>query len=270
MIPVDKDTLDRHDCPIAPGAGWVARASSETVKAIRSAGSKTYRFDPDIYRAPQVQVALRTLFFDKCAYCEYFLIRSDMNVDHFRPKGSVSGLCNHFGYYWLAYDWRNLLPACVCCNQIRRARPVWPKVTPGPAAGKGTSFPIKDESRRAYSPSDSVALETPLLLDPTVEDPAKHITFDPLGHPIGISKQGETSIAIYNLDTRLLNRERRFVIQDMVGLVRELKFTLSASGQSGRHLSEIEADIARKTESSAPYAGAARSVVKNPIAFGIA
>ena len=37
-----------------------------------------------------VRVALGKLFFDKCGYCEYKLARTDLNIDHYRPKGRVA------------------------------------------------------------------------------------------------------------------------------------------------------------------------------------
>ena len=79
-------------------------------------------------------------FYGKCAYCEA-PIRDYQHgdVEHFRPKAGVTDengqpVClfdeqgqvqigadgepvKHPGYYWLAYEWTNLLPTCVKCNQ---------------------------------------------------------------------------------------------------------------------------------------------------------
>lgn len=40
----------------------------------------------------------------KCWYCECVQSRSDMAVDHFRPKNRVEECKGHPGYYWLAFD----------------------------------------------------------------------------------------------------------------------------------------------------------------------
>jgi hypothetical protein len=60
----------------------------------------------------------------KCAYCEE---RIKTYIEHYRPKGSVQG-SRHGGYYWLCYEWSNLLPACHECNKF--------------GGGKGTQFPV--------------------------------------------------------------------------------------------------------------------------------
>ena len=64
--------------------------------------------------------ALFALFNGKCAYCES---RDDplapLNVQHHRPEGGALALDGAFSpdhYWWLAYDWENLLPTA------RRAR----------------------------------------------------------------------------------------------------------------------------------------------------
>src|SRR5690242_2141799 len=40
----------------------------------------------------------------KCWYCESRENRSDVAVDHFRPKGEVEECPTHPGYWWLAFD----------------------------------------------------------------------------------------------------------------------------------------------------------------------
>ena len=82
---------------------------------------------------------LENVFPDKCAYCERAISGYYGDAEHFRPKGAVKAIganrsavipeCKfvhpvdgsevamiHPGYFWLAYDWRNLLPSCVYCN----------------------------------------------------------------------------------------------------------------------------------------------------------
>ena len=70
--------------------------------------------------------ALRELFVNKCAYCESSLVGGDMDVEHYRPKGGVSEVPDHSGYYWLAYDWENLVASCSFCNRLRREPAMWP------------------------------------------------------------------------------------------------------------------------------------------------
>ena len=86
-------------------------------------------------------------FHGKCAYCEQ-VVTGDQHgdVEHYRPKGAVTDAENqtvyvvvdgqhraHPGYYWLAYDWKNLLPACIRCNQLSKS-------SGGELIGKGNRF----------------------------------------------------------------------------------------------------------------------------------
>jgi hypothetical protein len=61
----------------------------------------------------------------KCAFCETSISNHYGDVEHYRPKGGVqnqrrqwvrvrikSRTIKHPGYFWLAYDWQNLMPAC--------------------------------------------------------------------------------------------------------------------------------------------------------------
>ena len=104
-----------------------------------------------------VAVALGDLYEHKCAFCESKRFKPD--VEHFRPKKNVTGIVGHIGYYWLCYEWTNLIPTCSDCNDI-----------------KHTSFPISNEAKRIYGPSflfnreidsDANSFENSTLLDET-------------------------------------------------------------------------------------------------------
>lgn len=81
---------------------------------------RKYLIESEIYRANDVLAALSTLYHDKCAYCETH--DPDFEVEHFRPKKLVSVIDRtngqaHDGYYWLCYEWSNLMPGCHDCNK---------------------------------------------------------------------------------------------------------------------------------------------------------
>lgn len=81
------------------------------------------------------------------------------------------------GYYWLAYDWRNLLLSCAECN--RRY--------------KKTYFPLADPTKQARSHHDDLARERPLFVDPVGQNPRDHIRFvEDL--PTGITEEGRVTI----------------------------------------------------------------------------
>ncbi|MGB0932388.1 MAG: hypothetical protein ACPGVB_16520, partial [Chitinophagales bacterium] len=71
-----------------------------------------------------VRETLKTIYHNKCAYCES--IEAKPEIEHYRPKKGVKGII-HDGYYWLCYEWTNLIPSCRYCN------------TEG---GKGDYYPI--------------------------------------------------------------------------------------------------------------------------------
>jgi uncharacterized protein (TIGR02646 family) len=81
----------------------------------------------------------------KCAYCESTIRHEQRHVDHYRPKSI---------YHELAFKWDNLVGACWACNK-----------------DKGKQFPLDDESKRK---TDN---ETPLLINPYLEDPSEYIAF---------------------------------------------------------------------------------------------
>ena len=256
---------------ISPGRQWFESANRVRQRAVSKLAGTKRQFEAHIYGSNVVRAALNELFYGKCAYCEYSFGRSDVNVEHYRPKGRVLEDPKHPGYYWLAYSWSNLLPACTSCNQRRRELPLWPATTRGRAAGKADSFPLVDATQRAYSPNDRISREEPLLINPTMEEPARHLTFDPFGAPIHISDKGKASIAVYNLDTRPLNGLRKRVIIEMVRLLKmkEQAKRLPPLPEKTNLLTDIRAQIRDKTAPSAPYAAAARAVANNPVSFGL-
>ena len=271
MIRINKTRPDQNGLQISPGEDWFHRSSMAREDAISKAESKDHRFLAHVYGAPEVKACLRELFFNKCAYCEYPLTRSDMNVEHYRPKARVAESPNHLGYYWLAYDWANLLPACQFCNQLRKETPERGITPTNRTSGKGDKFPLVDKNQRAYSPNDKVSRENPLLINPTVEEPSEHITFDPTGIPLPLSEKGRVSIDIYNLNTRQLNVQRERIIRETAQL-----YNLRSKARANPHSPEaqqilhlIENWIEKKTEDSADYAAAARAVAKEPERFGL-
>lgn len=114
----------------------------------------------------KAKTALAAASFDKCWYCECKQDRSDLHVDHFRPKNKVANDRTHPGYWWLAFDWENFRLACTYCNCARRDSET------GDSGGKATKFPIIEPPARMRKPHDQ--RDKPMLLDPLViSDPSK-------------------------------------------------------------------------------------------------
>ena len=161
---------------------------------------------------------------NKCWYCEAEEIRSDMPIDHFRPKGKVEEDDQHEGYWWLAFSWDNYRCACVFCNSKRNF-----EETQG---GKGNHFPIFNIENRASCPAQDHHGELPAILDPCDPDDDRLIWFDPDGKPEPISRANAEEIQKVNNSSKLFHlhetricRKRNQVRLKVQKLVRDLNST---------------------------------------------
>lgn len=150
--------------------------------------------NPTLYKGDDVKTKLKKDHHLKCAYCECKLNGDFGHIEHFRPKGGYSIPPNNElltpGYYWLAYDWSNLLLSCSKCN----------------TSYKKNHFALEDETKRDID-NRNISEETPLLINPSLEDTSKFIEFHQ--HIIaprlinGIeSKKGRYTINLLKLNDR--------------------------------------------------------------------
>jgi len=223
-----------------------------------------------IYRDDNCRAALEELFHRKCAYCETVIAGATWEVEHFRPKGRVAERADHPGYYWLAYEWRNLYPTCELCNKRRKDRPLWGDLRYAGTGGKLDQFPLEDEALRAMSHTENLSLERPLLLDPCTDWPESHLRYDLLGQvqPAPADRRARASITVFNLKRRRLRDLRRNRIDDVVALLKLIRDC------KDREETEAAADLEdflenRFLSDGCAYAGAARFVRSDPDAFGV-
>lgn len=156
-----------------------------------------FAFDSGIYGHPTVKRALVEAQHSKCCFCES-KVGMDGDVEHYRPKAGFSqGAGRRIegpGYYWLAYEWSNLLLSCSICNQ----------------RFKRSLFPLTDPATRARSPRDDTSREAPLFVDPTDTDPEEHIGFRrEIPYPVDGCPRGAATIRALGLDRESLNERRR-------------------------------------------------------------
>lgn len=193
---------------------WVKDCVKATQDLTKSYKPGTALEISDLYRRKSIKkdvyFAKGGPFKGRCAYCESYITDFQHgDVDHFRPKKGVTDengnpvMINragdqkeaHPGYYWLAYNWRNLLPSCVACNQPRED-----------GVGKHNRFPVKG-GRYAINDQD-IANESPLLLNPLNpddEDPEEHLGVDLDSGFMTFkngSARGEACIKIFGLNKR--------------------------------------------------------------------
>lgn len=164
---------------------------------------------------------LEALSEGKCWYCESRQDRSDMAVDHFRPKGEVADCPGHEGYWWLSFDWENLRLSCTFCNSRRTDRDA------GTTGGKQSYFPLTDETRRAKSPTDDYWTECPALLDPANPADPPLLWFIPTGEAVPrydeeepeAQNRAEISINLYHLNHTALTQRRAVIATRIQSLV---------------------------------------------------
>lgn len=269
MIFVQKYPKDVKGRTVMPSSGWFSLAADRTKRA--KADKKRHIFDDTVYGHAEVRAALTEGFHRKCAYCESPLPDFGWPVEHFRPKGAVTGT-RHPGYYWLAYDWENLYPACVACNSVRRPPPMWRVGGRKLAAGKGCQFPLEEgwEHTRAMSPSDDLDAERTLLLDPCVDDPELYIKYDLTGKadPIDADVFGEITIRVFNLNRIWLRTRRRKLILRLVKMLVFIK-KLRKKGLVGEAKRLRDLTKQQFAADDCSWAAAARIVLAEPGSFGI-
>jgi uncharacterized protein (TIGR02646 family) len=270
MIHINRNRTDEQGKVIQPHADWfqAAQVATETAKQERN----DHKADRAIYAHDQARMALEKLFHEKCAYCESELRNVEWDVEHFRPKGSVAECPDHPGYYWLAYEWTNLYPACKFCNQQREDKPSWDNPTTGGTGGKATKFPLADETTRVMSHlAGNIADEQTLLLDPCTEDPERHLLFDPKGniYARNSSQKGEKTIEICFLQRRRLSVLRKEIIDNVARLMGVIH-KLEQNGGNSDAIAELRRHM-RQTylEDNCTYAAVARAIVRDPAAFGL-
>lgn len=233
------------------------------------------------YKDDEVRHALQALFHGKCAYCESrYDITAPVDIEHFRPKNPAQD-GSHTGYWWLAATWSNLLPSCIDCNRRRTQHTPMVRASlsmlladrdgTGPVrqlmTGKESCFPVSgtratDEPATGRMEAELVA-EDAVLLDPTTDDPERHLGFyidrvEPLGliyakgggagphlpaassDPVvveraaraaNVSVRGAVSIQVYGLNRLRLVQERTRVLRQLEFMA-ALMVDLSATADS--------------------------------------
>lgn len=130
-------------------------------------GINKFEFNSKIYGNKKIKKSLIKSQYGKCAFCEQNVLNvSHGDVEHFRPKGGYNQSLNRQlqlpGYYWLAYNWDNLLFTCASCNQ----------------RFKKNLFPILNPAQRAKNHNDDISKEKAIFINPYNENPKYLIGFN--------------------------------------------------------------------------------------------
>lgn len=262
--------------------GWLDkdRAADEAIEACVDAVARRRLLRgrlADVWKTLRDNLA--EISHNKCWYCETLIVRDDLVVDHYRPKGSVfeEGRGSE-GYWWLAFHANNFRLSCKYCNELRDDR------VGGTRGGKATHFPLLEGSIRATAENRDLSEEYPIILDPIVRADVDHLMFlaDAKAYPkyaIDVDsiafERAERTIAILHLNHGRLRKSRGQICNQVAEaiercdiayrnyLTRRSSATDPISGaQARQHYEDAIQRLDDFLKDSSPYAGAARSVIR--------
>lgn len=165
-------------------------------------------FNKEIDR--ELKEYLHDSFMGKCGYCEskieYTLLGT---VDRYRPNNGVREKNEYHQdlYWWLAFEWDNLIYACKECNQF-----------------KGNYFPIK--GKRALNQNEDYHKEDCMILNPYSDEPNNHLGYDSTNHGYidALTDKGNQTIELLRLNrTDLIERRknaRKELLDQIKGLIK--------------------------------------------------
>jgi uncharacterized protein (TIGR02646 family) len=212
MISIDKSVVKKPDIL---SDNEISRKLS-SLKSDANQGRKI----TNLYNETEVIEKLLKLYNNKCCACEQ---EAELEIDHFRPKNRINEKPNHKGYYWLGYEWTNLLPICSRCNKF-----------------KSNQFPLKNENTRISDNLEqegflkngefvfenfkiqNLEKEERLLLNPEIDKVEKHLLFLPTGEINHISEKGNKTIEIYKLNRNWLIGKRSKIIENQIDEIIEI------------------------------------------------
>lgn len=241
-------------------------AQQNDLKNINKENSDKLKYD-----SQDVKDALQGIYKGKCAFCENTDV---LEIEHYRPKNNVHSkdLARgqkpaQAGYFWLRIEWTNLLYACHACNRT---------------GAKGTHFPLENAQKRVLTPvldaqglptntniTDLDQQEKPLLINPEITEPRKHLKINYLGNIVAVnqSKHGAKSIEVYDLKRENLNKRRSNIIQGFrEDILQQLKFYYQNDNplnikQLKQQLFAIFEKIAKNDNATEPFTLVAYSIL---------
>jgi len=144
------------------------------------------------YKQSDTQIALRSIYRNKCAFCEQKVEQS--HVEHYRPKSK---------YWWLTHSWDNLLLACSTCNSH--------KGDEFEILGTKASFANTPANLKTIHSSSSNydVVERPKMINPEVTDPEGKFQFHANGKIESNDLRFKYTIETCKVDRKFLNDGRR-------------------------------------------------------------
>ncbi|AFC25766.1 HNH endonuclease [Saprospira grandis] len=210
----------------------VDQFADEEASLIRA--KEDHSFNPRIYNTA-IKSELEALYHHKCAYCESPMGTEQFTVEHYRPKKGRNG------YWWLGYEWSNLLPVCKDCNGPKAdvfkvkgkdlhncsERMKALKISQG-GPFRSLKPPYTDTTKtaldRAQMRADSPYLlaEGPYLLHPEIDEPRDYIEVRKNGEIYSIEKGNQRA----EETIKLVNLNRFNLYMSRLGIIDAAKFAI--------------------------------------------
>ena len=218
----------------------------------------------NVAEAGQLRTGLWSVGCMKCWFSEAVVQQGEGHIEHFRPKGKLSGAA-HNGYKWRAFDWKNLRFAHATVN-LRRTDYLTKK-----KMGKGSYFPLQNPANRANNAAGEIN-ETPLLLDPVIPSDTLLICFDETsGAPKPrykkeqnewLSYRADQSIDYYHLDEGTWNARRADLMSEVRKLCNQLEALAVAQPIDNNAYSKMIDEIVSYISPFAEFSSACLQVVR--------
>jgi predicted ATP-binding protein involved in virulence len=179
----------------------MAQEKLEEFYASMSRSQKRYDFPFNKKFDEEVAGYLAKVFHGKCGYCERHIGDAGL-VDRFRPFSGVrdSKEFHQDLYWWLAFNWYNLVYCCQECFQY-----------------KANYFPVL--GKRALDFMDDLSAEECLLFDPCRDNASLHFGFDQLGNILPLTAVGKQTIDLLRLDRNSLRNQRRSARNEILNML---------------------------------------------------
>lgn len=176
--------------------------------AAKNRSQKRYDWPFNAEIDKRLKVHLHEVFHGKCGYCEIKIDHPELGtVDRYRPNNGVRDKNEFYQdlYWWLTFEWNNLIYACKECNQY-----------------KGNYFPIK--GRRALNEKDDYENEHRMLLNPYLDETGKHLNYihSNDGHIDALTDEGNQTIELLRLNRTNLLEGRRKARKEIIEAVESL------------------------------------------------
>jgi uncharacterized protein (TIGR02646 family) len=195
----------------------ILQVKAERIRKLALKEGNKHKFSSRYYGHPSVKKKLVEIYCNKCAYCESSISEgAPLQVEHYRPKKNLIEDINHPGYYWLAYEWTNLLLSCPSCNRSKSNR--------FPIMGKRVKSPQNDHKEWKID-SESFILEKPLLYNPEFDNLENQFKFfiDGSISGKGKNKRSAESIRICNLNRENLKAARKKEVETFISEILDIE-----------------------------------------------